>query len=218
MGIDEDVGKRIMLATQAFKSLHTLWKNRNLVNERVRIMSYRAIVESVLLYNCATWALNTTQAQRLDIVQRRMLRQIIGLKMSDRTSNDALYVRCNVQRASAQVIDARWRMFGHTLRMDEDTPARKAMTYYFSSDQPGRQGNFLTIASVLSKEFEGVTGRKIKTLAEYKYVIQHAQDRKAWQQLVSNVVCIYMDKSLKKAEKNHEKRRESKAKAEKKPM
>jgi hypothetical protein len=109
-------------------------------------MSYRAIVESVLLYNCATCALNATQAQRLDKVQplRRMLRQIIGLKLSDKMSNDALNVRCNVQRASEQVIDARWRMFGQTLRMDEDTPVRKAMAYYFSLDQPNRQGNFLT--------------------------------------------------------------------------
>ncbi len=215
LGIDEDIDKRIMLATVAFRSLHKMWKNRNLVNERVRIMSYRAIVESVMLYNCATWALSTAQAQRLDVLQRRMLRQIIGLKLTDKISNDALYVRCNVERASAQVLDARWRMFGHTLRMDEDTPARKAMAYYFSLDQPGRQGNFLTIASALSKEYEGVSGRKIKNLSEYKYVIQYAQDRKAWKELVSDVVLKYKNECMKKAEKNHDKRQETKVNVKK---
>ena len=64
--INEDVGKRIMHANQAFKKLYIFWNNRKLENERVRSMSYSAIVESVLVYNCATWALNTTQAQRLD--------------------------------------------------------------------------------------------------------------------------------------------------------
>ena len=93
--------------------------------------TYRVIVESVLLYNCATWALTQKLSDRLDIAQCRMLRSILGIKWYDKISNDKLYKRCKVIPASLQVINARWRMFGHTLRMHECTPARQAMTYYF---------------------------------------------------------------------------------------
>ena len=209
LGVEEDVSKRIVLANQAFKSLQTLWKNRDLVTERVRLMSYRSIVESVLLYNCATWALSKSLALRLDTAQRSMLRQVVGIKWSDKVSDAKLYTRCNVSCASAQVIDARWRMFGHTLRMQEGTPARKAMAYYFTLDKCGRQGNHLTIASVLSKEYEGVTGRKIGTLAEYDCVVRRAQDREAWKMLVSDVVCMYVNACAHEAERRHEKRHEA---------
>ena len=51
--------------------------------------------------------------------------------------------------ASIQVIDARWRLFGHTLRLDASTPARKAMAYYFSDNTGGRQGPRVLISTSL---------------------------------------------------------------------
>ena len=44
-----------------------------------------------------------------------------------------------IMPVSIQVIDARWRLFGERLRLDANTPARKAMTYYFSKNTGGRQ-------------------------------------------------------------------------------
>ena len=63
--------------------------------------------------------------------------------------------------ASLQVIDARWRLFGHTLRLDANTPARKAMTYYFSDNTGGRQGPRVLIPTSLSQEYKSVTGEAI---------------------------------------------------------
>ena len=72
LGVEEDIDRRIHLAYQAFKSLQILWKHRRYVNECIRINTYREIVESVLLYNCATWALTEKLSERLDIAQCRM--------------------------------------------------------------------------------------------------------------------------------------------------
>ena len=49
--------------------------------------------------------------------------------------------------AGLQVIDARLRLFGHVLRMHENTPARKAMLHYFLGDQNGRKRPRITIAT-----------------------------------------------------------------------
>ena len=61
LGVEEDVDRRIQLALHTFRSLDAVWKHGNRVDEHVRIQAYRAIVESVLLYNCGTWALPVTQ-------------------------------------------------------------------------------------------------------------------------------------------------------------
>ena len=61
-----------------------------------------------------------------------------------------MYARYKIVPASIQSINARWRLFGHTLRMKESTPAVQAMTYYFEHDHKGRQGNRVHIASKLS--------------------------------------------------------------------
>ena len=207
LGTEEDVDRRIVAATQAFKGIQVLWGHRDQVTERVRLHSYRAIVESVLLYNSATWALNEEMSVKLDRTQRRMLRQVIGVRLLDKMTDAQLYERCGIKPASIQVLDARWRMFGHTLRMHENTPARRAMAYYFDRDQKGRQGNRVTIASALSKEYESVTGKCISSRAEYDRVVAHAQDRDAWKHLVGNIVSLRLNKYKEKADARHEARR-----------
>ena len=80
LGVEEDVERRIQLALQSFRGLEGLWKHRSQIAGNIRIQSYQAIVESVLLYNCGTWALTVSLAERLDRAQRKMLRRILGLK------------------------------------------------------------------------------------------------------------------------------------------
>ena len=173
---------------QSFRGLESLWKHRNQVTESVRIQSYKAIVESVLLYNCATWALTVSLADRLDRAQRKMLRRVLGLKWSDKVTNANLYDRCGILPASVQTLYARWRMFGHTLRLGEDTPARQAMASYFDRSFDGRQGNFITIATALSREYKSTFNKPISTRAEYDSIQLLAQDRDAWKLLVGDVL------------------------------
>ncbi len=66
------------MSNVSFGKLEALWKDRSCVAQAIRIQSYRALVESVLLYNCGTWALSSALADRLDCAQRKMLRKVIG--------------------------------------------------------------------------------------------------------------------------------------------
>ena len=104
------------------------------------MMAYKTIVESVFLFSCSTWALSLKEANNIDTYQRRLLRQILGYVWSDKISNEDLYKEAGIVPASIQVLEARWRLFGHVLRMNENTPARKAMIYYCSGDQRDRKG------------------------------------------------------------------------------
>ena len=166
--------------------------------------SFCALVESVLLFNCGTWALTSTLADKLDRAHRQMLRRVIGIKWSDRVSNIDLYARCKVLPASLQSMNARWRLFGHTLRMKEDTPARLAMAYYFVHDHEGRRGNYTTIASKLSSELKVVTSDVLSSQRDLDLLSEVAQHRDLWKDLVADVSFkhyeLWYDKELKRAD------------------
>ena len=80
LGVEEDVNRRIQLASASFKKLELLWKHPKLVCEEVRLQSYKALVESVLLYNSGTWALTQALADKLDSFQRKSLRRVLNVK------------------------------------------------------------------------------------------------------------------------------------------
>jgi hypothetical protein len=145
LSVDEDVNRRIQLAYGCFKKLLALWKHPQLVSVEVRLQSYKSLVESVLLYNSGTWALTEVLAEKLDCFQRKMLRIVLGIKWFHKVSNEELDKRSGMIPIRELVIDARWRLIGHTLRLGDDTPARKAMAYYFHKDLHGRQGDVLLL-------------------------------------------------------------------------
>ena len=138
-------------------------------------------------------ALTQVLADKLDRSQRKMMRRVLGLKWSNKVTNEELYIRCGIAPASLQVANARWRLFGHTLRMDINTPARKAMAYYFVKDHEGRKGNRVTIATALSKDYEAVTGRTISNSAQYEAVVALAVNRITWKELVQKVTDKHFD-------------------------
>ncbi len=88
--IEKDVNKRIQLAFASFHKLEMLWNHRTLIAEHIRIKSYRALVESILLYKCGTWALSSSLADKLDRAQRKMLRRVLGVSWRDQLRNEDL--------------------------------------------------------------------------------------------------------------------------------
>jgi hypothetical protein len=158
-----------------------------------RLKSFNALVESVLLFNCGTWALTVQLADRLDGAHRKMLRRALGLKWSDYESNIDFYARFNIVPASIQSLNARWRLFGHTLRMNEGTPARQAMAFYFERDHKGRQGNRVHIATRLFDEYESVRDISIKSRKDFDKLVKLAQNRDEWKRLVCDVTSKYHD-------------------------
>jgi len=104
-------------------------------------------------------------------------------------------------------LDARWRLFGHVLRLDKDTPARQAMASYFmKNDLIGRSGNFCTIATSLSDEYKTVTGRSIKSIDDYNKIVVVTQNRKDWKEVVKSIKEKYIESQEKKTQKKRKQR------------
>ena len=133
LGEAEDVARRKQLANVAFRKLSTVWFRRSRIRLPLRLRLYESFVVPVLTYNMGTWGLTKAELDRLDMYHRRHLRQVIGIHWPNRISNAALYRRCRCHPISEDVKSARWRLFGHVLRMPLDAPAQQAIDYYFAS-------------------------------------------------------------------------------------
>ena len=109
----------------------SLWKRRDWVSQTLHLRLYNAFIMPILTYNAGTWGLTDVTLKSLDAFHRRQLRSLLGIKWPETISNAALYRRCCSEPISDVIKRLRWQLFGHILRLDEDTPARMAMANYF---------------------------------------------------------------------------------------
>ena len=67
----------------------------------------------------------------MDAYHRTQLKTIWKRK---RMKNRQVYQLSKAKQTTQEIKEQRWRMFGHTLRLHHQTPAQKAMTYYFEEE------------------------------------------------------------------------------------
>ena len=131
LGDAEDVAHRKQLALVAFHWMWTLWLRRQHVSEALRLHFYNAFIVPAITYNMSTWALTQVESARLDSFHRTQLKHLLGIKWPQHISNAALYKRFQCEPLSIKMIEARWRLSGHVLRMPQNVPAQMAIDKYF---------------------------------------------------------------------------------------
>ena len=91
LGDEEDINRRKQLATASMTKINAIYLKKDKVKLEKKIKIYRALVKSVLLYNCGTWGVSANVQQKLDAYHRRHLRRILGMKYPTRILNEKLY-------------------------------------------------------------------------------------------------------------------------------
>ncbi|XP_029653892.1 uncharacterized protein LOC115227110 [Octopus sinensis] len=191
LGDREDIMRRKLLAAVALKSVMKDWLRYCPGNPSLRSRIYNAFVKPVLLYNSSTWGISDTELKNLDSFHRKQLRVLNGLHWPKKINNSSLYKLSNSVPVSQDIIDGRWRLFGHVLRMDPSSPAYQAMEEYFLSDSPkfrGRPRTTLPVALEHDLKHVGKTLKKCEDLDELRWL---AQNRRGWQTMVKKIVsCV----------------------------
>ena len=202
LDVENDIKRRMTLATNQFKSLTRLWDSKGKVRVAVRLHMYKALVLPVLLYNCGTWGAEGSVMEKLDIFHRRQLRRVLGITRLDKVSNKELYKRCGIERPISEEVKLyRWNLFGHMLRLNLDTPAQKAMNYYYEKEI-GDDGNeekqprgrpLTTLPVLLYQEYSRFLEKRPPQEKFLSQMRELAQDRKKWNSFVNELT-----KSVKK--------------------
>ena len=101
---------------------------------------------------------------------------------------------------SVDILRNRWKLFGHTLRMDEDTPAHKSMVHYFTGSQAGRfRGRpRVNMPRKLDEDLKKYSNdrEELKSMDDLHVLKRLARNRKRWKNMIE-VMC-----AAAKAEKN----------------
>ena len=188
LGDGEDVARRKQLANVAFHQMTALWLRRHHISEELRLRLYNAFVVPVLLYNMGTWGLTKKQTDELDSFHRKQLRQVIGIRWPHRISNKALYKRCKCGPLNIRITEARWRLFGHVLRLPRDVPAQMFIDEYYSREagvDSWRGRPRTSLPAVLDEDLKTV-GERIHNKADVERL--RLLTKEEWKKLKRTVV------------------------------
>ena len=118
-----DLHTRKALAWKALNKLDKIWKSD--LSKKHKLNFFRATVESVLLYGCATWTLTKVE-KALDGTCTRMLKKVYNVDGRAHITNEALY--SGLDKISSTVRSRRLEVAGHTHR-DKTSPAHLTVTW-----------------------------------------------------------------------------------------
>jgi hypothetical protein len=193
-----DIKQRCIKGNIAFNSYKNVWLQGRRINIRRLIQIYEAMVVSVIMYNCSSWAATKDILEKLDVCHRNHLRQILNIRYPTVISNKKLYEICQTKPLSQRVKLARWRLFGHILRMPENSPA--ALSLYFAvagcQDLKGRRGRHrMNLLNILGSDINRIpidrsstnihrhTKLKLKTDHDISTLRELAHNRREWENL-----------------------------------
>ena len=180
-----------------------IWIRKDKINQARRIKLYRALVRSILLYNCGTWGVTKDIEERLDAFHRKQLKRVLGIRYPTKISNKALYQKTGERPISAIMRKARWELLGHIMRRDRQIPAYKAMELYYNNTIKGKgfSGNRRTTLPIkLSEDLHKTqivtTAQldhnyhktiKLNNKADLEHLRDIAQDRTEWRELTHRI-------------------------------
>ena len=193
LGVSEDIAKRTQLASAAFGKLYKLWIRRTHVSLARRMRLYNAFVLPHLVYNAGTQGLSHDDENKLDCFHRRQLRRVLGVFFPDVITNVQLYTQTKSVPLSSLFRNARWRLFGHILRLPSSVPAVQAMhTYFIARSMFPRRGGTprSCLVSTLQRDLknvENVRGLTLESLEDLDVMKSLASDRSQWVGLCEDV-------------------------------
>ena len=153
MGDKEDVERRKQLSNAALYRLKIIWIGKDKINHTIKIKLYKSLVKSILTYNCGTWTLAQTDLNKQDSFYRKQLRKVLNIYYPTKISNKTLYKKRNEKPQSTHILlESRWRLFGHSLRRNEEIPAKKAMQLYFHRTEKRFRGRPTTNLPVITNK------------------------------------------------------------------
>ena len=125
ISIQEEIKCRFKAGNSCYYSVQTL------LSKNLKIIIYKTIVLSVVLYGCETWSLRLRDESRL--FENRILRQIFGPKRDEngdwrRLHNEELHILYRSPNIVRAIKSRRLRRAGHVARMEEGRNALNILT------------------------------------------------------------------------------------------
>ena len=144
---EKDIATRKAQAWRALNEMNKIWSSTMSADLKRRF--FTATVESILLYGCETWTVTKAQEKSLDGTYTRMLRKVLNIHWSSRTTNKELYR--DMPAVSDKIASRRLQLAGHCQRHPE-LCANKVLLWEPTHGQKGRGRPRSTFLDVLKRD------------------------------------------------------------------
>ena len=126
--IRPEINIRIGKASSAFNCLKNVWK-QDRISIATKLKLFNAIVISVLLYGCESWKGLKEVEDRIRRFESNCLRRIMKIRWYDHVSEEELRRRTGQQNVVEKIKIARWKWYGHALRMSDERLPKQALSW-----------------------------------------------------------------------------------------
>ena len=178
--MEKYIKRRKALANNAYASVKNVYSNREISLE-TKLRIHNALIESIFLYNCEVWTLTKKHEREIDIFQRILLRRTLGIRWSDKVTNEELYEKTKAKKWSEKVIKRRISWFGHLARLPESCPAKQALYEALKPVKRPRGRPQITWIEIIRKQLKNIG---FDTIYD---AIESARDRYNWNKIVNKL-------------------------------
>jgi len=175
-GSKTEVISRAAQTAAAMAKLRPIWRDKN-IRLKTKLKLMRALVMSIFMYACESWTLTAELQRRIQAVEMRCYRQLLGISYLDHVTNKE--VRKTIMEATDHYEDLlttikrrKMKWYGHVTRSDGLSKTILQGTVR-GGRRRGRQRK---------KWSDNITEWTKKTFAETQAL---AHNRQKWQELVS---------------------------------
>ena len=113
---EEEILVRISKASQAFASLRSIWRSKN-ISQKTKIRFFKSNVLSTLLHGAESWKMTKTISHKLEVFQNKCLGRIFRIYWSQTISYYELRRRTGTEPITPHVRRKRWKWIVHVLRI-----------------------------------------------------------------------------------------------------
>ena len=126
-GCKRDVVHRMNEGYRAWAALQSVLSNRGL-GTKVKKWLYEVVIVPTALYGAAAWGMRSAERRKVNVLEMKCLRSLVGVSRMDRVRNEEVRGRAGIEMELASRADQRvLRWFGHVERMDDYHMARRVL-------------------------------------------------------------------------------------------
>ena len=132
------------IASTAMHSMNKVWRQTRL-QLQTKLRLYQTCILSILLYGSETWTLLQEDLRKLEVFHMRSQRIILGIRWHDFVRNTEVIDWTNLPCVKDIIAKRRNSLFGHVVRLDDHTPAHRALSQVAAARTGSRFGPGFTI-------------------------------------------------------------------------
>ena len=135
-GCERDVVHRMNEGYRAWGALKSVLSNRGLGINAKKCL-YEGVIVPTALYGAEVWGMRSAERRKVDVLEMKCLRSLVGVLRMDRVRNEEVRRRAGIEMELVSRADQRvLRCFGHVEKIDDYRMARRVLM----AEVSGRRG------------------------------------------------------------------------------